>query len=40
LSARDVSEVTGFPEMFDGRVKTMRPNITVGILATRAKRDR
>jgi phosphoribosylaminoimidazolecarboxamide formyltransferase / IMP cyclohydrolase len=37
LSVRDVSEVTGFPEMLDGRVKTMHPNITGGILAMRAK---
>ena len=34
---RDVSEVTGFPEMLDGRVKTMHPKITGGILAMRAK---
>ena len=25
VSVRDVSEVTGFPEMLDGRVKTMHP---------------
>src|SRR5216683_5896765 len=37
LSVRDVSEVTGFPEMLDGRVKTMHPKITGGILAMRAK---
>src|SRR5947209_5870568 len=37
LPVRDVSEVTGFPEMLDGRVKTMHPNITGGILAMRAK---
>ena len=37
LSVRDVSEVTGFPEMLDGRVKKMHPNITGGILAMRAK---
>ena len=33
----DVTEVTGFPEMLDGRVKTMHPNITGGILAMRGK---
>ena len=33
----DVAEVTGFPEMLDGRVKTMHPNITGGILAMRGK---
>jgi phosphoribosylaminoimidazolecarboxamide formyltransferase/IMP cyclohydrolase len=37
LAVRDVSEVTGFPEMLDGRVKTMHPSITAGILAMRAK---
>ena len=33
----DVSEVTGFPEMLDGRVKTMHPNVTGAILAMRDK---
>src|SRR6185436_4065153 len=37
LAARDVSDVTGFPEMLDGRVKTMHPKITAGILAMRGK---
>jgi len=37
VPVRDVSEVTGFPEMLDGRVKTMHPNVTGGILAMRAK---
>src|SRR6266567_6669224 len=37
LPVRDVSEVTGFPEMLDGRVKTMHPKVTGGILAIRAK---
>jgi phosphoribosylaminoimidazolecarboxamide formyltransferase/IMP cyclohydrolase len=31
----DVSEVTGFPEMLDGRVKTLHPKIHGGILARR-----
>lgn len=35
----DVAEVTGFPEMLDGRVKTMHPKITGGILAMRSKAD-
>ncbi len=35
VAVRDVSEVTGFPEMLDGRVKTMHPLITGGILAVR-----
>jgi phosphoribosylaminoimidazolecarboxamide formyltransferase/IMP cyclohydrolase len=36
IPVRDVSEVTGFPEMLDGRVKTMHPKITGGILAMRS----
>ncbi len=32
-----ISEVTGFPECLDGRVKTLHPNIHAGILAMRAK---
>ena len=36
IAVRDVSEVTGFPEMLDGRVKTMHPKIAGGILAIRA----
>jgi len=32
---KDVSEVTGFPEMLDGRVKTLHPKIHGGILAVR-----
>jgi len=35
IPVRDVSEVTGFPEMLDGRVKTMHPKITGAILAIR-----
>jgi len=35
LSARDVAEVTGFPEMMDGRVKTLHPRIHGGLLALR-----
>ena len=31
----DVSEVTGFPEIMDGRVKTLHPKIHGGILARR-----
>ena len=30
-----VEEVTGFPEMMDGRVKTLHPKIHAGILADR-----
>ena len=39
VSVRDVSEVTGFPEMLDGRVKTMHPRISGGILAIRSNAD-
>ena len=37
LPVTDVAEVTGFPEMLDGRVKTMHPSIAGGILAVRGK---
>jgi phosphoribosylaminoimidazolecarboxamide formyltransferase/IMP cyclohydrolase len=36
LAVRDVSEVTGFPEMLDGRVKTLHPKVHGGILAVRS----
>lgn len=35
LVVRDISEVTGFPEILDGRVKTLHPNVHGGILAIR-----
>jgi phosphoribosylaminoimidazolecarboxamide formyltransferase/IMP cyclohydrolase len=35
IPVKDVSELTGFPEMMDGRVKTLHPNIHGGILALR-----
>ncbi|HET6204239.1 MAG TPA: bifunctional phosphoribosylaminoimidazolecarboxamide formyltransferase/IMP cyclohydrolase [Planctomycetota bacterium] len=35
LSVREVAEVTGFPEMLGGRVKTLHPKIHAGILARR-----
>ena len=35
IPVADVSDVTGFPEMLDGRVKTMHPKIAGGILAMR-----
>ena len=35
ISVKDVSEITGFPEMMDGRVKTLHPKIHGGILALR-----
>jgi phosphoribosylaminoimidazolecarboxamide formyltransferase/IMP cyclohydrolase len=35
LTVRDVSDLTGFPEMMDGRVKTLHPNVHGGLLAVR-----
>jgi phosphoribosylaminoimidazolecarboxamide formyltransferase/IMP cyclohydrolase len=35
LKVKDVGKVTGFPEMLDGRVKTLHPSIHGGILARR-----
>ncbi|MHA7875648.1 bifunctional phosphoribosylaminoimidazolecarboxamide formyltransferase/IMP cyclohydrolase [Roseivivax sp.] len=35
LTVRDVSELTGFPEMMDGRVKTLHPAVHGGLLALR-----
>ncbi len=35
LAVRDVAEVTGHPEMMDGRVKTLHPAIHGGLLALR-----
>ena len=35
LTVRDVSELTGFPEMMDGRVKTLHPVVHGGLLALR-----
>ena len=35
LDARPVSDLTGFPEMMDGRVKTLHPGVHAGILARR-----
>lgn len=35
LKVTDVSDVTGFPEMMDGRVKTLHPKIHGGLLALR-----
>ncbi len=35
LDVKDVSEVTGFPEMMDGRVKTLHPKVHGGLLALR-----
>src|SRR6478609_9116817 len=35
LPVTDVSEVTGFPEMLDGRVKTLHPKVHGGLLGVR-----
>jgi phosphoribosylaminoimidazolecarboxamide formyltransferase/IMP cyclohydrolase len=37
LAVRYVSEITGFPEILDGRVKTLHPRVHAGILADRAR---
>jgi len=39
LKVTDVSEFTGFPEMLDGRVKTLHPKVHGGILNQRANAD-
>ncbi len=39
LPVTSVSEVTGFPEMLDGRVKTLHPKLHGGILARRGRPD-
>lgn len=39
LEVRDVSELTGFPEMMDGRVKTLHPMVHGGLLAVRDDPD-
>jgi len=39
IEVMDVSDVTGFPEMMDGRVKTLHPRIHGGILCLRENHD-
>src|SRR6266702_126303 len=39
LKVTDVSELTGFPEMMDGRVKTLHPKVHGGLLAIRDNAD-
>lgn len=39
LAVRDVSELTGFPEMLGGRVKTLHPAVHAGILARNIPED-
>ena len=35
IAVRDISDITGFPEMMDGRVKTLHPRVHGGLLALR-----
>jgi phosphoribosylaminoimidazolecarboxamide formyltransferase/IMP cyclohydrolase len=39
LNVLDVSELTGFPEMMDGRVKTLHPKVHGGLLAMRDNKE-
>src|SRR5450432_959844 len=39
LAVKDVSELTGFPEMMDGRVKTLHPKVHGGLLAIRDNKE-
>ena len=39
LAVKDVAEITGHPEMMDGRVKTLHPAVHAGILARRGRED-
>jgi phosphoribosylaminoimidazolecarboxamide formyltransferase / IMP cyclohydrolase len=39
LAVLDISELTGFPEMMDGRVKTLHPKVHGGLLAMRENED-
>jgi len=39
LTVRDISDLTGFPEMLDGRVKTLHPKVHGGILHIRANKE-
>jgi phosphoribosylaminoimidazolecarboxamide formyltransferase / IMP cyclohydrolase len=39
LEVRDVADVTGYPEMMDGRVKTLHPGVHGGLLALRDNDD-
>jgi phosphoribosylaminoimidazolecarboxamide formyltransferase/IMP cyclohydrolase len=39
LDVIDVSQLTGFPEMMDGRVKTLHPKVHGGLLAIRGNKD-
>src|SRR5947207_10941509 len=36
ISVRSISDLTGFPEIMDGRVKTLHPKLYAGLLAVRS----
>ena len=40
IPVEDVSEITQFPEIMDGRVKTLHPSVHGGLLAIRDDKDR
>ena len=39
LAVKDISDLTGFPEMLDGRVKTLHPRVHGGLLYIRGNRE-
>ena len=39
IASRDIEDFTGFPEMMDGRVKTLHPRLYAGLLAKRDNAD-
>src|SRR5919202_2237132 len=39
IATRAIDDYTGFPEILDGRVKTLNPRIYAGLLAVRSKAD-
>ena len=39
FKVREISDVTGFPEMMDGRVKTLHPKVHGGLLGVRGNAD-
>src|SRR5215475_1202323 len=39
IAVKDISDLTGFPEMLDGRVKTLHPKVHGGILHMRSKEE-
>ncbi|MEE4351040.1 MAG: bifunctional phosphoribosylaminoimidazolecarboxamide formyltransferase/IMP cyclohydrolase [Pacificimonas sp.] len=39
LAVQDISDLTGFPEMMDGRVKTLHPKVHGGLLAVRGNAE-